>query len=94
LIFEGEPAANGGETSPPVRFFMHKRSVTLKGHRTSIALEAEFWNALDAFAREDGKSLASLVTRIDRDRLKQDPPPGLASALRVYVLRRASDRPQ
>ena len=67
---------------------MRKRSVTLNGHRTSIALEAEFWDALDAFAAADGKSLAQLIARIDRDRLKQPPPPGLASALRVYVLKR------
>ncbi len=69
---------------------MRKRSITLKGHRTSIALEPEFWAALDDFTETDGRSLASLIARIDRDRLKQDPPPGLASALRVYVLRRLS----
>ncbi len=67
---------------------MRKRSVTLKGHRTSIALEAEFWAALDEFAEADGRSLAGLIARIDRDRLKHEPPPGLASALRVYVLKR------
>ena len=72
----------------PVRYFMRKRSVTLKGHRTSIALEPEFWAALDDFAEADDKSLAALITRIDRDRMKQTPPPGLASALRVYVLQR------
>ena len=70
---------------------MRKRSVTLKGHRNSIALEPEFWTALDEFAEADGKSLAALITRIDRDRLKQTPPPGLASALRVYVLRRVAE---
>ncbi len=69
---------------------MRKRSVTLKGHRTSIALEAEFWAALDDFSETDGRSLASLIDRVDRDRLKQNPPPGLASALRVYVLRRVT----
>lgn len=67
---------------------MRKRSVTLKGHRTSIALEPEFWAALDDFSEHDDRSLASLIARIDRDRLKQAPPPGLASALRVYVLKR------
>lgn len=73
---------------------MRKRSVTLKGHRTSIALEAEFWLWLERFARADERSLASLISRIDRDRLKADPPPGLASALRVYVIGRlAPDQP-
>ncbi len=67
---------------------MRKRSITLKGHRTSISLEDEFWDALDAFAAEDERSLPKLIYNIDRARMKQNPPPGLASALRVYVLRR------
>lgn len=67
---------------------MRKRSITLKGHRTSISLEDEFWDALDAFAAADERSLPKLIYDIDRARMKQTPPPGLASALRVYVLRR------
>ncbi|PQA87323.1 ribbon-helix-helix domain-containing protein [Hyphococcus luteus] len=67
---------------------MRKRSITLKGHRTSIALEAEFWDALDAFAEADKRTLPALINSIDRDRLKRSPPPGLASAIRVYVLKR------
>ena len=70
-------------------FFMRKRSITLNGHRTSIALENDFWDALDTFAETDKRSLASLISEIDRARLRNDPPPGLASALRVYVLHRA-----
>ncbi len=81
-----------GEIAAGFPILMRKRSVTLKGHRTSIALEAEFWDALERFAKADGKSLARLIARIDQDRLKLDPPPGLASALRVYVLRRVMDR--
>ena len=67
---------------------MRKRSVTLKGHRTSVSLEPEFWAALEAIAREDEATLASLIARIDRERLEKNPPPGLASALRVFVLAR------
>lgn len=69
---------------------MQKRSITLKGHRTSIALEAEFWAALEELASGANRSLPSLVYEIDRNRLKQDPAPGLASAIRVYVLNRIS----
>jgi predicted DNA-binding ribbon-helix-helix protein len=69
---------------------MRKRSVTLKGHRTSIALEDEFWAVLKGFAATDKRSLASLISDIDRRRLKQSPPPGLASALRVFVLKRVA----
>ncbi|MEO1020205.1 MAG: ribbon-helix-helix domain-containing protein [Pseudomonadota bacterium] len=67
---------------------MRKRSITLKGHRTSIALEAPFWERLDAFAAADGRSLPALINEIDRKRLTQTPRPGLASAIRVYVLNR------
>lgn len=67
---------------------MRKRSITLKGHRTSISLEDEFWDALDAFAKADERSLPKLIYDIDRARMKRTPPPGLASALRVYVLGR------
>ncbi len=67
---------------------MRKKSITLKGHRTSIALEAEFWEALEGFAKCDNRTLPALVNSIDRNRLKQIPPPGLASAIRVYILKR------
>lgn len=69
---------------------MRKRSISLKGHRTSVSLEDEFWAALERFAAEDERSLPKLIYDIDRERMKQTPPPGLASALRVYVLRRMS----
>ncbi|WDI32076.1 ribbon-helix-helix domain-containing protein [Hyphococcus flavus] len=69
---------------------MQKRSITLKGHRTSIALEAEFWAALEDLAVARERSLPSLVYEIDRNRLKQDPAPGLASAIRVFILESSS----
>jgi len=72
---------------------MRKRSITLKGHRTSVSLEAEFWGALEMIARTDGKPLPGLIYEVDRARLQQAPPPGLASALRVYVLNWISKKP-
>lgn len=71
---------------------MRKRSITLKGHRTSIALEDEFWAALETLAEERNRSLASVIADIDRKRMTQTPPPGLASALRVFVLRRLEEK--
>jgi predicted DNA-binding ribbon-helix-helix protein len=65
---------------------MRKRSIAIEGHRTSIALEAPFWDALQSAADRDGRSLAALVAEIDRRRLLQTPQPGLASALRVFAL--------
>ena len=64
---------------------LKKRSFTIARHRTSVALEEAFWAALEARAREEGKSMAALVARIDSTR--GDTP--LASALRLSALARA-----
>ncbi|ADZ69796.1 ribbon-helix-helix domain-containing protein [Polymorphum gilvum] len=61
-----------------------KRSLTLKGHRTSLALEPEFWQVLDETARSRKASLASVVDAIDGER---PPEQALSSAVRVWVIR-------
>ena len=61
-----------------------KRSFTLAGHRTSVALEPEFWAALEAIARGRGTSLSALVASCDAARAETGAP--LASALRVLAL--------
>jgi len=61
-----------------------KRSLTLQGHRTSVSLEDEFWQAFRAIAKETGKPINVLAAEIDADR---DPETGLGSAIRVFVLR-------
>jgi predicted DNA-binding ribbon-helix-helix protein len=60
-----------------------KRSFSLAGHRTSVALEAEFWDALSACAGARGMTLVRLVMEIDQMRGTDQP---LASALRVVAL--------
>ena len=60
-----------------------KRSVRIAGHRTSVSLEPEFWDALKQLAASAGRSINSLITEIDRDRTTN-----LSSALRVYVLKK------
>ncbi len=62
---------------------LEKRSVTLAGHRTSVALEPEFWAALEALAVRTGRTLAGLVAAVDAAR---EPGRPLASALRVFAL--------
>ncbi|PWJ20506.1 ribbon-helix-helix domain-containing protein [Jannaschia seohaensis] len=62
-----------------------KRSLTLDGHRTSVSLEDAFWVAFVDMAREEGLSVNALAARIDRERGVSA---GLASAIRVAVLRR------
>lgn len=61
---------------------LRKRSFTLSGHRTSVALEQEFWDVIEQSARADGKSLAAMVAAIDGTR----GPRPLASALRLHAL--------
>ena len=67
---------------------LHKRSVTLHGHATSVALEPAFWDALQLWASEEGMSLAALIASIDQRRQEGS----LASALRLAVLSYAFDR--
>jgi predicted DNA-binding ribbon-helix-helix protein len=67
---------------------LRKRSLQLAGHRTSIALEPEFWAVLDAMAEAQGASLAAIVLRIDAER----GPRPLASACRVAALAFAGAR--
>ncbi len=62
---------------------MSKRSLVLSGHGTSVALEPEFWRALERIATEGGETLPQLVERVDSGR---DPARSLASALRVLAL--------
>ncbi len=67
---------------------LRKRSVVLAGHGTSIALEPEFWSALEAMAAAEGVSLAALMARIDAGRADRP----LASACRVAALAFARGR--
>jgi predicted DNA-binding ribbon-helix-helix protein len=60
-----------------------KRSFSLAGHRTSVALEPEFWDALAEMAAAQGVTLAALVAATDAGREADRP---LASALRVSAL--------
>lgn len=68
---------------PPV-----KRSVQIAGHKTSISLEPLFWDMLKAEAEREGVPINALVARIDAERIKSPTPPGLASAIRVWLVRR------
>jgi predicted DNA-binding ribbon-helix-helix protein len=67
---------------------LRKRSLQLAGHRTSIALEPEFWAVLDEMAKARGASLAALILRIDAERGERP----LASACRVAALAFAGSR--
>jgi predicted DNA-binding ribbon-helix-helix protein len=59
-----------------------KRSVSIAGHRTSVSLEAPFWDALKEIAHAQGASVQQLIGSIDAGRGGQN----LSSAVRVFVL--------
>lgn len=61
-----------------------KHSLTLNGHRTSVSLEAEFWQAFREIAAYRGIGLNQLAAEIDHAR---GPDAGLATAIRLFVLR-------
>lgn len=68
---------------PPV-----KRSVEIAGHKTSISLEPVFWELLRGEAEREGVPINALVARIDAERIRADTPPGLAGAIRIWLVAR------
>ena len=68
--------------SPPSAAGLRKRSISLAGHATSLALEVEFWAVLESMARAQGVSLAALVAGLDDARGER----ALASACRLAAL--------
>lgn len=64
-----------------------KYSVAIDGHRTSVSLEPEFWQALKDIAAARQDTLGALISEVDRTREGN-----LSSALRVFVLREIGGR--
>ena len=60
-----------------------KRSLTLKGHRTSVSLEDAFWQAFREIAEDQGRAINDLAAEIDAARGLET---GLATAIRLFVL--------
>ena len=72
---------------PPV-----KRSVEIAGHKTSISLEPVFWDMLVEAAGAEELPINALVAKIDEQRIRAETPPGLASAIRVWLVERLLER--
>lgn len=66
-----------------------KRSLSLRGHRTSVSLEDAFWRAFREIAAERDMPLNQLAAEIDETR---DLDTGLASAIRVFILHHYRER--
>ena len=58
-----------------------KHSVIVSGHKTSVSLEAAFWDEISAIAGTRGQSVSQLICDVDRAR-----DGNLSSALRLFVL--------
>lgn len=69
---------------PPVKY-----SVQIDRHKTSISLEPVFWDMLVKEADKLALPINALVAQIDAERIQADTPPGLASAIRVWLVSRA-----
>jgi predicted DNA-binding ribbon-helix-helix protein len=59
-----------------------KRSIVVRGHKTSVSLEHPFWSSVKELAKERGITLAELISEIDANRQQAN----LSSAVRVFVL--------
>jgi predicted DNA-binding ribbon-helix-helix protein len=70
---------------PPVKY-----SVTINGHQTSISLEPYFWERLKTVAERRRQSVNTLVATIDAERIKSPTPPGLAGAIRIWLVHQES----
>jgi predicted DNA-binding ribbon-helix-helix protein len=61
---------------------LQKRSLTIAGHRTSLALEPEFWEGAEAMAAARNVALPQLIQEIDETRASGN----LSSEVRLAVL--------
>ena len=66
-----------------------KHSLTLRGHRTSVSLEAQFWKAFLEIATQENQTINGLAAQIDEARGLDT---GLATAIRGFVLKWYQDR--
>ena len=63
-----------------------KRSIEIAGHKTSVSLEPLYWGLLKQAAAVEGLPINALVARIDAERIAAPVPPGLAGAIRIWLV--------
>lgn len=63
---------------------MHKISISLSGHQTSVSLEQEFFDILKQLAAKQGTSVAAIIQQIDSTR---KPGSNLSSETRIWILK-------
>jgi predicted DNA-binding ribbon-helix-helix protein len=65
--------------------YIIKKSITISGHRTSISLEAPFWEALHEVATFENISVPKLVQLIEKQMMDENQS-NLSSFIKVYLL--------
>lgn len=80
LLITGSMRCHCNEMNAPST--VRKRSIIIAGHKTSVSIEDEFWEAVKQIARERRATLSDLVAEIDARRTRG----GLSSAVRLHVL--------
>ncbi|MGC6390815.1 MAG: ribbon-helix-helix domain-containing protein [Alphaproteobacteria bacterium] len=68
-----------------------KRSVTIRGHRTSVSLEQPFWDELQRMAEGEQVSLAAFIAEVDNNRVRDAIQVGLSCHLRIAVIKNLQD---
>jgi predicted DNA-binding ribbon-helix-helix protein len=79
---------NGTGGTPTMKSSVIKRSIVIEGHKTSVSLENEFWDAMKTIARGRRLTLSELARQIDSTRQHGN----LSSAIRLFVLRYYRDQ--
>ena len=59
-----------------------KRSIVVAGHKTSVSLEAAFWNSMKEISGQRSVTLSELVGEVETRRQQGN----LSSAIRLFVL--------
>jgi predicted DNA-binding ribbon-helix-helix protein len=71
------------QTEPEMKSLILKRSVVLRGHKTSISVEDAFWNSVKEIAASGQMSVSELISAIDSERHHGN----LSSSIRLFVLK-------
>lgn len=66
---------------------MIKKSITIKGHRTSVTLEREFWEILEYYSQKTQKSVSQIILKIDEERILLPNYSSLSSCIRVFIIK-------
>lgn len=87
-----EPASDGNSSDHrAINSSVVKRSIIRDGHKSSVSLEDQFWDALREIAERERVTVSTLVSTIDHGPNRRN----LSSAIRVFVLdhyRRSSEQ--